>query len=84
MTGTHRGEAEGDDLGDRDEVDLGAAAIGIDGCQYGHASEVEPVAGGGDEYRHKDADDEVQQDVGGVDLEGFGGPMLPTRRRPRS
>jgi hypothetical protein len=64
---TERREAEGDDLNDRDEVGLIADAIGVHRPERGHAGVVDVAAADGEEHRREESDDEVQQDVGGVE-----------------
>ena len=51
VEGIEDGEAEGDDLGDVEEIDVFAGLVGFDGFGGGHAGVLDVAAGGGEEHR---------------------------------
>ena len=63
----HGGEAVGDDLADADEFGVVAGGVGVDGGQCRHAGDGEVSTAGTEEHAGEDGDDEMQQDLGGVD-----------------
>ena len=51
VEGIEDGEAEGDDLGDVEEIDVLLGLVGFDGLGGGHAGVLDVAAGGGEEHR---------------------------------
>ncbi len=66
VEGIEDGEAEGDDLGDVEEIDVFAGGVGFDGLGGGHAGVLDVAAGGGEEHRCQVSNDEVHEHLGGV------------------
>jgi len=66
--GTHRGKAEGDDQGAGDEFTAGHGLERVQRVGRRYAGLLDVAAGGGEEHRRQESDDEVEQDLGRVDL----------------
>ena len=61
------GETATDDLGDGDQVDLVFRAVGVEGFECGHSGEGKVAAGGKEEHRGEERDDQMGEDVGGAE-----------------
>ena len=76
--GSQRGQTEGDDLGDGDEVGSGLGVVIADGCRGGHPGEGNVTVGGDQEQRCQQRGDEVEQDL--IWVSGIGhGAWFPGR-----
>ena len=62
-----RREAEGDDLRDRHEVRVIARPVGVYGLDCRRTGEADVAAAGAEEHRGEEGDNEVHQNVGGVE-----------------